>query len=222
MAQIKFSKQHKIKEDKFIETIFNLRTQFEAKKKNLIIGAVVVVGVALIVLLAFKIKSRVNQEAGDTFSSALIDYQEVRYSSAISKFKTVADNYGGSTSAPKALFMLGSLYYDLGNYALSIETFKRYVEKYGNNDFMTPAVYKGLGSDYMQTKDYANAITAFETGIKKCPQTDFAIPELRFKLALCFMEKQNLPAAREQFALIVKDFPRSSYAREAELRLAAL
>jgi len=222
MAQIKFSKQHKIKEDKFIQAILNVRTRAETNKKPLLIGTLIVLVAALVVLLAFKIKSHINEEAGDMYSGALIDYEEGRYSSAISKFKTTADNYSGSNSAPRALFMLGSLYYDLGNYSLAIETFKRYVEKYGANDFMTPAVYKGLGAAYMQSKDYASAITAFQTGIKKCPKDDFSIPELRFKLARCFIEKQDVPAAKEQYGLILKDFPRSSYARESELRLAAL
>ncbi|MFH0920841.1 MAG: tetratricopeptide repeat protein [Fibrobacterota bacterium] len=221
MAQIKFSKQHKIKEDRFITTVINFRALLEAKKKSLLIGVVVVVAVAFVVLIAFKIKGRINNEARDTFSSALIDFQEGRYTNAISKFKAVADNYSGSSSAPKALYLLGSLYYDLGNYALSIESYKRYIDKFGGDGFVTPAVYKGLGSAYMQTRDFANAITAFESGIKKDPK-DFSVPELRFKLARCYAEKQDKAAAREQYGLIVSEFPRSSYAREAELRLAGL
>jgi TolA-binding protein len=221
MAIIKFSKKHKVKEDRFVEWIFDLRAKTKAMTKPLLIGTIVVVFVAGISALLYTIKSRTNEEANTLFGSALMEYQQGRYSNAVAKLKQVMDNYSGSNSAPKAVFLFGSIYYDIGNYMLSIEAYKKYLEKYDPPDFLTPAVYKGLGCDYMQLKDYANAISAFRTALKKFPN-DFQVPEIRYKLARCLAETGKADAAKAELNEILQESPKSFYAKEAGLLLASL
>jgi len=221
MAIIKFSKKHKVKEDRFVEWIFDLRTKTQAMKKPLLIGCIVVLFVAGISSLLYTIKSRTNEEANTLFGSALMEYQQGKYSNAVTKLKQVMDNYSGSSSAPKAVFLYASIYYDLGNYMLSVEAYKKYIEKYDSPEFLNPAVYKGLGCAYMQMKDYAGAISAFQTAIKKFPE-DFQVPEIRYKTARCLVETGKPDAAKAELNLILKDAPKSYYAKEAGLLLPSL
>jgi TolA-binding protein len=221
MAIIKFSKKHELKEDHFIEWLFNFRAKLQDVKKTLLIAGICVALVAIMGGLFYSVRSKTNQEANALFGGALLEYQQGKYSNALVKFKQVMDNYSGSNSAPKAVFLYGSIYYDLGNYSLAIEAFKTYIEKYSSPEFLSPAVYKGLGSAYMQIKDLPNAIEAFQTAINKFPD-DFEVPELRYKLARCLVETDKPEAAKEQLGLILKDAPASFYAKEAGLLIASL
>jgi len=221
MAIIKFSKKHKVKEDHFIEWIFDFKTKIEAYKKPMLIGCIVIVFIIGIAALLYTIKSRTNDEANVVFGAALLEYQHGRYSNAITKLKQVMDNYSGSSSAPKAAFLYASIYYDLGNYSLAVEAFKKFIEKYSDPDFLSPPVYKGLGTSYMQLKDYKQAIEAFKTSINKFPE-DFEVPELRYKLAQCYIETGKSEDAKKQLNMIIKDSPKSFYAKDAGLILSSL
>ena len=220
-VDLKFGKKHKIKEDRFIESLFQFRSKVESQKKSILITLCAVAGAALITFLVFQVRARTNEEARTLFGEAMMEYQAGRFTSSIAAFKRVADNYGSSKSAPKALYLIGGLYYELGNYALAVEAYKRYIEKYDESHFLNAAVYKGLGCSYMQTGDYGNAISAFRTALSKYPE-DFSVPELRYKLARCLIEKKDGASARGELESILRQHPASPYAREADLLLSAL
>lgn len=221
MAIIKFSKKHKIKEDRFIESVFELRQKAQDYKKHLLIGLGILVFVGLVTVLVYKIRTRTNQEANALFGTALIEYQQGRYSDAIAKLKQISDNFSGSTSAPKAMFLYGSLYYDLGNYQLAVEAFKKYIEKYNDADFLDPTVYKGLGSAYMQLGDFKQAVQAFSDAVGRYPK-DFQVPELLYKQARCHLELKDTATAKTELERIISEFPKSAEARQAGLLLASL
>lgn len=220
-VELKFSKKHKIKEDRFIESLFSFQKKVDANKKPIIIAVISIVFIGIVTFISVNIRSRTNEEAREIFGEALLEYQSGKFSNTISKLKKIADNYTSTSSASKAVFLLGSLYYELGNYSLAVEAYKRYIEKYDENDFLNTAVYKGLGSAYIQLKDHDNAISAFQTAIKKYPD-NFNIPEIRYKLARCYIEKQNLENARAELNLIIQQYPQSTYAKEAKLMLASI
>lgn len=220
-VEIKFSKKHKIKEDRFIETLFSLQKKTQDLKKPAMYGLVGVLVAGLIVFLTFNYRKHANAEARALFGQALLSYQSGQYTQAITGFKQITENYGGSSSASKAMFMLAGLYYDLGNYALAVEAYKKYIEKYNETGFMNAAVYQGLGSAYAQVKDYPNAINAFNSGIRKYPN-DFSVPATRYKLARCYLETQKPGQARAELETILRDNPKSAAAKEAGLLLATL
>jgi len=221
MAIIKFSKKHKLKEDRFIESLFELRQKVEVLKKPLMIAGFSILFVALVTLVIFKMRGKTNEEANTLFGSAMMEYQQGQYSNAITKFKQVSDGYSGSTSAPKAVFLIASLYYDLGNYQLAIETYKKYIDKYSGSDFLSPAAYKGLGASFMQLKDYKQAVDAFTKAINKF-STDYQIPEIRCKLGRCYLELKEAEKAKKEFEKVVETSPKSPFAQEAALLLASL
>ncbi|OGJ85940.1 MAG: hypothetical protein A2268_03440 [Candidatus Raymondbacteria bacterium RifOxyA12_full_50_37] len=218
---IKFSKKHKIKEDKFVENFMRVRLWFEEKRKPLLVTAASIAGAALIVFFAFTLRGNRNVDANNYFGQAMVEYENGRFSNAITSLKKVADNYGGSAAASRSLYCLGNIYYELGNYSLAIDVCKRYIEKYESSNFLTPAVYKCMGSAYIQTRDYANAQTAFATAIAKYPK-DFSAPELLFKLSQCAIELKDASQAKETLDRLITGYPASSYVHEARLMRAGL
>jgi TolA-binding protein len=139
----------------------------------------------------------------------------------LTELKKISEQYSGSSAASKALFLTGSVYYDLGNYELAIEAYKKYIGKYNGSEFLDPAVFKGLGASYMQLKDYSSAIDAFKKAISSYPK-DFQIPEIRYKLALCYLESGDAEKAKNELKTIVKDTPKSQYANQADLMLVTM
>ncbi|MBL8028884.1 MAG: tetratricopeptide repeat protein [Fibrobacteres bacterium] len=221
MAEIKFSKRHEIKEDRFLETVFHLRKKAEEHKKVLgyILLGVLVVAVS-IVLLTFK-SAKTNEEAAAIYGKASMYLQSANYTEGLTELKKIADQYSGSSSAAKAVFLTGSVNYDLGNYKDALEAFKKYVDKYSGSEFLDAAVYKGLGASYMQLLDYTSAVTAFKKAVSSYPK-DFQIPEIRYKLALCYIELKEVDKAKAELAGLVKDSPKSQFARQADLLLVSL
>ncbi|OGS33719.1 MAG: hypothetical protein A2293_15415 [Elusimicrobia bacterium RIFOXYB2_FULL_49_7] len=220
-VEVKFGKKHKIKEDHFIEGLFKIRARLESQKKNILFG---LLGVLIIVLLAFGIRQfreGNNIKSQELFGQAMMEYQNGKYTNSIAGFKRIVDEYGSSRSAPKALFLIGGLYYELGNYTLSVDAYQKYIGKYDESEFLNAAVYKGLGSAYIQMRDYDNAISAFKTAIRKYPD-DFSIPELRYKLARCLVEKKDTVAAKSELENLKNQYPASFYSHEADLLLATL
>jgi TolA-binding protein len=220
-VDLKFGKKHKIKEDRFIEGLFQFRTKVQTNKKTILITFAAVAGAAIIVLIALQMRTRSSNEARAVFGQAMMEYQSGRYTTAISSFKKITDNFAGSPSASKAMFLTGSIYYELGNYGLAVEAYKKYISKYDESDFLNAAVYKGLGCAYMQMKDYDNAVSAFKTGIRKY-SGDYSVPEMRCKLARCYIEKKDASAAKTELEAVLKDNPASAFAKEADLILSTL
>src|SRR3989339_1531136 len=103
---IKFSKKHKIKEDKFVENFMRVRLWFEEKRKPLLVTAASIAGAALIVFFAFTLRGNRNVDANNYFGQAMVEYENGRFSNAITSLKKVADNYGGSDAALTALWSL--------------------------------------------------------------------------------------------------------------------
>jgi TolA-binding protein len=221
MAEIKFSKQHKIKEDRFLEIVFSLRKKMDENKKPLIYVVVGLVAVVLIVFVVFQYKGKINEEAGAVFGKATLLLQSGNYTEALTELKKISEQYSGSSAASKSLFLSGSVYYDLGNYQLAIESFKKYVDKYSGSEFLDPAVYKGLGASYMQLNDFSSAVEAFKKALSSYPK-DFQIPEIRYKLALCLLELKETEKAKSELAIIIKDSPKSQYAHQADNLLVTL
>lgn len=210
-----------LKEDKFVESIFSLRSSIIQNQKPLAIGGICIVLVILIIFLSFKIKASKNQEALTLFGKGMMELQSGKYSNAIQNFQKVYENYSGSKSAPKALFFTGNIYYKLGNYKLAIQTYKTYLNKYNSTEFLNASILNGIGCSYMQTKNYDKAIAAFKKALDKYNDT-FIASEVQYHLATCYIKQGENNKAKQELKNLINKNKNSLFLNEAKLLLAEL
>jgi tetratricopeptide (TPR) repeat protein len=83
------------------------------------------------------------------------------YQESISTYKQLLDEYSGSPSAERALFLLGSLESERENYAEAREYFSSYIKKYADGPLALSAK-ESLAYIFEQEGDYQKAIESFK------------------------------------------------------------
>lgn len=221
MPEIKFSKKHELKEDKFIEWLTNTRIKSREHKKPIVIGTAVIIAVAALALFFHWDQKQKNGMADELFGKGMVLFQEGKNQEAVDTLQKIYKEFSGTFAAPKSLFILANLDYQNGNYDNAIKFFEIYESKYGGHDFFEAAVLKGLGSCYEQKKDYKRAVEYY-TQIRKNFKNDFSIPEVLLKTARCYARLEMPEKAKEACREILTQYNEANAVREASLLLNSL
>jgi outer membrane protein assembly factor BamD (BamD/ComL family) len=221
MAQIKFSKKHEIKEDRFIEWLNTAKIKTVEQKKNIFIGCFVIIVVAGLFLF-FRWDNRQKNEAAEKlYGKAMVLFQEGKNQEAVDSLQKIYDEFSSTAAAPKSLFILANLDYQNGNYDNAIKFYEIFDSEFGKKDFMHAAAWKGLGSCYEQKKDYKKA-AEYYAKIRKNFKDDFSIPEILMKSARCYLKMDMPGKAKSLCQEIIENYKETDYARQARLVLNSL
>jgi tetratricopeptide (TPR) repeat protein len=116
---------------------------------------------------AFKLHQEAASKTADAStedsSEAANPYQEV-----IALYQEIRDQYPGTESAERALYILGSIEYELGNYDKAQEYFSTYIDKHSKGLLLSEAE-ESLGYIFEQQKAYQKAIDTFKSVETKVP-----------------------------------------------------
>lgn len=102
-----------------------------------------------------------SQDSGSLFNDGQKLWQEGEYKKAVHKFEKSIEMDSEGPLVPEALFMVGTIYYNLDEYNKAIKAYERL-----RTDFPgyrnIPGVNENLGKIYMDLKKYEKAIPLFE------------------------------------------------------------
>ncbi len=221
MAQIKFSKRHHIKEDKFVESIFVAKYWIQNNVKRIATIATILVIAVLISFVMKKTRDDKIQRAMNVFGKTIIAYENNDMTNSISGFKQIIQNFPKTNYAAISSFMLGSIYYNKKDYATAQKYYDSVIKKYDSYDFLKGASLSGLGHCFVQTKDYKKAIEYLDRFVSETPK-HYLMPEVLILLGECHIELKNSIEAKKAFEKIIADFPKSSQMQVAKNLMATL
>jgi len=91
---------------------------------------------------------------------------------AAAGFEYLVNNFKLSNFRDKALYNLGLIYYETGEYALSVERLKKLIEEYPASDYAGQSFY-WIGEDFTKENDFASAISFLKEAIKNNPNEQY-------------------------------------------------
>lgn len=221
MAQLKFSKKHKIKEDRFVEWTFDAWQWVQDNARTLTSAGAVVLVVLLIGIFVYKGNLSRTKRAQKAFGTAMISYQGYDTLRAISEFSSVIQHFPKTPHAANSALMLSGIHYGKGDYTNAAWNYKLLHERYGKYDLHKGAGLRGAAYCKIQEKDFAGALTFLQRFVDECPN-HFLMPEVLLTLGECQMKLQNPAAARKAFEQLVSKHPKANQVPVARNLLATL
>jgi tetratricopeptide (TPR) repeat protein len=139
---------------------------------------------------------------------------------AVELYRQIVDQYPHTPVTPLALYHLGNAQVQFNDIGGAIETYQRYIARYGTNKTLLGLVYQRLGYAYLLKGDHEQASKAFSAALEvpDALNKDHALFELG-KLE----ETQSRPeGALARYQELAKNYPNSPFTSEAVVRMKAL
>lgn len=95
------------------------------------------------------------------------------YLIAVEIYTDLVEKYPDSRAATLSFYNMGNIYFNIGETEKSIEAYKTFLKKSGENNILTALAYYGLGYCYEKNKDYDNALKSFKDADKGMKGTRF-------------------------------------------------
>jgi tol-pal system protein YbgF len=127
---------------------------------------------------------------------------------------------GGSIPNPTALYNSSYADFSKGNYALAIQGFEEYAQRFPEADLADNAMY-WIGECEFSQGSYKAAVDAFDGMLAKYPGSDKAAAA-NLKKALSYVQMHQVGEGIEQLRYVVATYPGTDEARIAKDRLATL
>ncbi|NOX38582.1 MAG: tetratricopeptide repeat protein [Calditrichaeota bacterium] len=216
----KLSKKE-LKEDKFVLAVLRAREVLEEHSRTILYG---ILGVLVIFLLASfysQSKKKAQEEASVLLSEAQVALGQGDENAAIAKLNDLSDRYEGTPSAGYATFLLGKLYWQKNDTLKAKTYFKRYIDNYADDKFLTQAALAGYADCLILEKNYAEAARYYERAAKVNPEFPEA-PGYLYSAAMAYMDAGELEKARKVLDHLMEKYEDSPYKSKAEMLLAQL
>ncbi len=126
----------------------------------------------------------------------------------------------GAAPNPNALYTSAYADFSKGNYALAIQGFEEFAQRFPQTDLADNAMY-WIGECHFSQGSYKTAITAFDTMLETYPRSDKAAAA-NLKKALAFVQMNQIGQGVEQLRYVTASYPGTDEARIANDRLASL
>jgi len=126
----------------------------------------------------------------------------------------------GAAPSPNALYTSAYADFSKGNYALAIQGFEEYAQRYPDTELSDNAMY-WIGECNFSQGSFKAAIDAFDGMLEKYPQSDKAAAA-NLKKALAFVQLNQIGQGIEQLRYVTANYPGTDEARIASDRLQAL
>ncbi|MBN1593803.1 MAG: tetratricopeptide repeat protein [Candidatus Coatesbacteria bacterium] len=136
---------------------------------------------------------------------------------SLAKFKELKANYSGSPSLERAIFYIGIIHFELGDYRSAIAAFEEYLKEYpdGNYDALCRAnlakTQEELGELDDATKTYKELLEKHEGAMRVAPYY--------FSLAEIYENNKQLDSAKDIYTKVATLYPGSQWQREADSEL---
>ncbi len=221
----KLSKRE-IKQDKLVTTYFQIYDRLYNYRRQLIIGGVAILIVALGAVLYYNNIQAENERALTELGRVYHFYDEGNYERAINGIpernimglRDIAGNYGRTEAGKIAIFYLANAYYHLGNYD---EAYRYFDNFRGSDALLRASALSGKAAIYEIRGDYKRAAELFEQAATRFGKTAVT-PENLKHAGRNYFEAGELPRALRIFERIQEEYPESAFSRDVERYIAQI
>jgi TolA-binding protein len=213
--------KRQIKEDKFVTFYFKAVDFFKKNMNKVTIGLVVVLAVIILVMLFRQSKKTAELNASVQLAKANSEIAHGQYQQTIDILLNMINNYSGTSSASRGVYLLAHTYFQNGEYENAITYFKKYLDDYGGDPILTSGAYSGLGACYEQLGKLSDAAQAYENGATKYAGS-FEAPQQLMNAARCYALENRIADAKNCYEKVIEQYPKSDLKSDAELFLAKL
>ncbi len=195
---------------------------FEANKKQVISGAVIVAVVALVVALYLWNAGQKRVQAGMALSQVLASgaFSGGVDAASADDFLRVANEHAGTSAGGQALLLAGEAYFAQGKYSEALTQFQRFIREHPGSPLAPQALLGTAASLDAQGKD-EEAARAYKEVSDRYPNTNVTAPA-RFALARIYEAQNNLEQARAIYEDLTRTATYSSLGSAAMMRLEEL
>lgn len=155
-GKVKLSKRQ-IKEDKFATFMLTAREQVTTNWQYWAIGAVAVILVFVAAVFAVRTIRSGHTEAGEKYSSALMEYRSGNAQVAILSLTALVEDAKDADVTEQALFVLGRINFEQKNYSEAIKFWEQFAQKYPANKLDCAAATGGVAACYENQSQFAQA-----------------------------------------------------------------
>lgn len=210
-----------IKEDPLVTYYFKTLDFIQAHSQKFYIGAVALLAIIFIIIMLGRSKRNAELAASEALARANYQLSQNQTQEAIDILLNMVDNYSGTESAEKGVYLLGKAYFEKGEYEKAQQYFERYIDDYGDDPILLGGAYSGLGASLEQQEKFAEAAKVYEEGANKL-EKNFLAPRLLMKAGRCYRKANQFAKAKSCYQKILDDYADSEFKEDAELYLAKL
>jgi TolA-binding protein len=213
--------KRQIKEDKFVTFYFKAVDFLKENMNKVTIGLVAVLAIIVLIMLFRQSKKSAELNASVQLAKANSEIAHGQYQQSIDILLNMVNNYSGTSSASRGVYMLAHTYYQSGEYENAITYFKKYLDDYGKDPILTSAAYSGLGACFEQQDKLSEAAQSYEKGATKFAE-NFNAPQQLMDAARCYALENRIADAKTCYEKVIEKYPKSDLKNDAELFLAKL
>lgn len=199
-----------IKEDKFTTFVF-LAKDYVLNNWTYFVGGIILI-IAVIAAVTFVSSSGIKSEqaAIDLYNRAMGELSVRNYQPAVADLKAVIDQYGSSSQARMALFLLGSTYLEMKSYSEAETAFEKFLGKYGEDRYFTVSAISGIAAALAGTGDMPAAAAKYREAAEKYPDMELA-GDYYLKAMHYYLKSGDMESARSMYAKIAERFAGTAY-----------
>jgi tetratricopeptide (TPR) repeat protein len=203
-------------------SFYTLWAWYEAHRKQVNVGAAVVVTAGLIAWFVLWRQEENAAQAGEAFSSvAVTQLSSANAPQVPEAYLKVAATYPASNAGAHALLLAAAGYFDEGKYPEAQAQFERFRREYHDNPLSGEALL-GIAACLDAQGKTSEAINAYRDLVEHHPNDAAVLPQARFALGRLY-EAQNQPQlARGYFEEAARTDSYGSIGSEAGMRLEEL
>lgn len=213
--------KRQIKEDKFVTSYFKAVDFIKQHANKFAIGIASFCAIIVLLMLFAQSKRSAELNASEQLARAQAELSRGQLQQAIDILLSMSDNYSGTKSASKGVYLLAYTYFQKGEYENASSYFEKYRDDYGDDPILTSAAYSGIGACYEQQGKFLEAAQSYEKGAKKLADHFNAAQQL-MDAGRCYTLANRLAEARKCYETVIEKYPNVSFKSDAELYLAKI
>ena len=213
--------RREIKEDKLVTTYFQALDFYEAHKREFLYAAVALVAIIAFAFYYSNSKKAAEQTASVEFAKGKAAYDNGNYDAAIGILEALTADFDGTRGAASGTIVLAKCYMSKGQYKEAEQTFKKYLDDYGDDPIFSLAATAGIAASYEAQGDYGKAAQAYERAAKKYSDS-FKAPEFLLSAARCYKKVNQPQDAKRVLNELIETYPKSQVVSDAKLLLGEL
>jgi tetratricopeptide (TPR) repeat protein len=211
-------KKHDLKEDKFVKFSLQAKSYLDENYQK-IMRIALGVGAIIIILVFYYFNSQETaKEANSQLGIAEIEYKNGNLQKASERLERLINEYDGTDSADKGMFLLANIYYQQKKYEDAQAYFDRFVSAYSGSNILLASGYAGLAACEEVANNYSDAAGLYEQAADLAP--DFPESDNYYYLsALCYKKAGDFDKARSIFEQLASESKSSQRVKDAETQL---
>jgi tetratricopeptide (TPR) repeat protein len=207
-----------LKEDKFVKFSLQAKSWFDENYQKIMRIALGIGAIIVILLFYYYNSQETAKEANSQLGIAEIEYKNGNLAKASERLIKLIDDYDGTDSADKGMFLLANIYYQQKKYEDAQVYFDRFIGAYSGSNILLASGYAGLAACEEVGKNYSEAADLYEQAAELAP--DFPESDNYYYMsALCYKRAGDLEKARSLFEQLASEAKSSQRVKDAETQL---